>query len=219
MSDQNKGSSQSQPVSAPKSAARNSSASMDMSKTTTPALRVTGKTSAPVDRKKLALLIVTELFRQDGEDVEEGFDPFSDGDLTLPWLDQNDVDFGKIADLIIGAFEEGVEREMAEQDAIQATYEAECDKAEATIAALTAERDAAVARAKALTDALTPSADTKAAYISEVKFSVNTGFDEDGSEVWQEVTIPWDATKATMAMIIGHAAMIERSALTTQGEG
>ncbi|MBI1682332.1 hypothetical protein [Caulobacter hibisci] len=38
MSDQNKGSSQSQPVSAPESAARNSSASMDMSKTTTPDL-------------------------------------------------------------------------------------------------------------------------------------------------------------------------------------
>jgi len=38
MSDQNKGSSQSQPVSAPESAARNSSAPMDMSKTTTPDL-------------------------------------------------------------------------------------------------------------------------------------------------------------------------------------
>jgi hypothetical protein len=67
----------------------------------------------------------------------------------------------------------------------------------------------AEARCRALNEALTPSADTKAAYIGEVKFTVSTGFDEDGSEIWQDITVPWTTTKDIMAMIVGYAAMSE----------
>lgn len=67
----------------------------------------------------------------------------------------------------------------------------------------------AEARCRALNEALTPSADTKATYIGEVKFAVSTGFDEDGSEIWQDITVPWTTTKTIMAMILGHAAMLE----------
>lgn len=56
-----------------------------------------------------------------------------------------------------------------------------------------------------LREALTPSADTKAAYIGEVKFTASTGFDEDGCEVWQDITVPWTTTKDIMAMIISRA--------------
>lgn len=71
--------------------------------------------------------------------------------------------------------------------------------------------EAARARCIALHTALTPSAETKAAYIGEVKFTVAAGFDDDGAEVWQEVTVPWTTTKDIMAMILGHAAMLDHA--------
>jgi hypothetical protein len=82
----------------------------------------------------------------------------------------------------------------------------------ANLAVALAQRDVARARCIALTKALTPSAETKAAYIGEVKFTVATGFDDDGCEVWQEITVPWTTTKDIMAMILGHAAMLDHPA-------
>lgn len=65
------------------------------------------------------------------------------------------------------------------------------------------------ARCTALHKALTPSAETKAAYIGEVKFTVATGFDDEGCEIWQDITVPWTTTKDIMAMILGHAALLD----------
>lgn len=48
--------------------------------------------------------------------------------------------------------------------------------------------------------ALTPSAETKAAYIGEVSFTV-PDIDADGAECSRTVTVPW----ATMALILTHA--------------
>lgn len=83
------------------------------------------------------------------------------------------------------------------------------DRREADAAIMLLRQELATARARciALNEALTPSAETKAAYIGEVKFTVSTGFDEDGSEIWQDITVPWTTTKDIMAMILGHAAM------------
>lgn len=55
--------------------------------------------------------------------------------------------------------------------------------------------------------ALTPSADTKAAYIGEFKFMEVVGFDEDGHEIRAEITVPWDTTKEIMAAIKARAAL------------
>jgi hypothetical protein len=84
---------------------------------------------------------------------------------------------------------------------------------------LTTALEEARARCIALHEALTPSAETKAAYIGEVKFSVSTGFDEDGCEIWQDITVPWTTTKDIMAMILGHAAMSAHSAYATTTTG
>lgn len=65
------------------------------------------------------------------------------------------------------------------------------------------------AKLRSFNAALTPSADTKAAYIGEVKFTVSTGFDEDGSEIWQDITVPWTTTKDIMAMILGQVALLD----------
>lgn len=81
------------------------------------------------------------------------------------------------------------------------------------LAMATTRAEAAEVRCRALYAALTPSADTKAAYICEVKFPVCTGMDDDGGEVWADIPIPWDATKTTMAMILGYAALAEGGAI------
>jgi len=69
--------------------------------------------------------------------------------------------------------------------------------AEARATAAEAERDRLIA-------ALTPSADTKAAYIGEVKERI-IRYDEFGDEEAVDHTISWDSTKATMAMILAQA--------------
>jgi len=66
--------------------------------------------------------------------------------------------------------------------------------------------EAVAARCRSLVDALTPSADTKAAYIGEIKFTVSTGFEEDGCEVWQDITVPWTTIKDIMAMVLAYTA-------------
>ena len=53
--------------------------------------------------------------------------------------------------------------------------------------------------------ALTPSADTKAAYMGE--FSIDLpDWDEDGNEVVRRVNVPWTTVKEIMAAILTHAA-------------
>lgn len=56
----------------------------------------------------------------------------------------------------------------------------------------------------ALIDALTPSSETKAAYMGEFYFPL-TGTDESGNEVTVLVGVPWAAIKDIMAAIRAHA--------------
>lgn len=65
--------------------------------------------------------------------------------------------------------------------------------------AMRAERDALKAEVEKLREALTPSADTKAAYISEVECDCPT-------ENWRHF-VPWASVKAIMAMIRARAAL------------
>ena len=60
------------------------------------------------------------------------------------------------------------------------------------------------ARVGALTEALTPSAETKAAYIGEFSFEIDE-VDEDGGYVRRRVTVPWDTTKEIMKAILERA--------------
>lgn len=61
-----------------------------------------------------------------------------------------------------------------------------------------------IARCEALEAALTPSADTKAAYIAEHQIEVEA-MDEDGDSCTEMVTIPWTTIKDIMAMILKRA--------------
>lgn len=70
------------------------------------------------------------------------------------------------------------------------------------------------ARREALEEALTPSADTKAAFIGEFKMQVRVEVDEDGCDVWAAIPIEWTTTKEIMAAIKAYAA-----ALNPQQEG
>lgn len=81
------------------------------------------------------------------------------------------------------------------------SWQARALAAESTLAAVTKERDA-------LREALTPSAATKAAYIGEIKDSF-VQYDEFGDEQYCTRPVSWDATKATMAMILARAALKE----------
>jgi hypothetical protein len=57
-----------------------------------------------------------------------------------------------------------------------------------------------------LREALTPSADTKAAYIGEFKMPV-VRVDECGDEYTEQITVSWDVTKEIMAAIKARAAL------------
>jgi hypothetical protein len=57
-----------------------------------------------------------------------------------------------------------------------------------------------------LRDALTPSAETKAAYIGEFHFGIRCQ-DEDGNEVTRRIPVPWDTVKEIMAAIRARAAL------------
>lgn len=69
---------------------------------------------------------------------------------------------------------------------------------------LTAERDAALAEVQRLREALTPSAETKAAYIGEFSFQFPT-WSESGEEVVMTPTVPWVTIKGIMAAIRARA--------------
>jgi hypothetical protein len=95
-----------------------------------------------------------------------------------------------------------------------------CDQQALEIGRLRAERDEMERRARAfeagatnlqaerdrLRDALTPSAETKAAYIGEFHFGIRCQ-DEDGNEVTRQVPVPWDTVKEIMAAIRARAAL------------
>jgi len=78
--------------------------------------------------------------------------------------------------------------------AIMATIGPEIDK-------LVDERDAARAKLYKLQEALTPSGETKAAYIGEFSFNI-PDVDEDGNEVQRQVSVPWTTVKEIMAAIL-----------------
>lgn len=73
---------------------------------------------------------------------------------------------------------------------------------EAQLAAVTAERDA-------LLEALTPSAETKAAYMGEFKVSFPS-VDEDGEEALTVADVPWTAIKEIMRAIRSRAEAIAK---------
>ena len=75
--------------------------------------------------------------------------------------------------------------------------------------------DAAIAERDRLAEALTPSAETKAAYIGEFSFPIEVS-DEDGDPVTISVTVPWTTTKEIMAAIRCRAAL--QSAAPASGE-
>lgn len=64
--------------------------------------------------------------------------------------------------------------------------------------------DHAIRAAEALEAALTPSAETKAAYIGEFNFPVVARLGRD--EVTRHVAVPWDTVKQIMAAIRAQAA-------------
>lgn len=55
-----------------------------------------------------------------------------------------------------------------------------------------------------LEEALTPSADTKAAYIGEFSFN-HAVRDQDGHEDWEPIKVPWTTVKEIMSAILGRA--------------
>lgn len=66
-----------------------------------------------------------------------------------------------------------------------------------------AERERLSAQVERLKEALTPSAETKRAYIGEfsVRFPV---FDDDGNECFREINVPWTTIKEVMKAISGR---------------
>jgi hypothetical protein len=65
------------------------------------------------------------------------------------------------------------------------------------------EQKAEIERLKA---ALTPSAETKAAYWGEFSFSLCVG-EEDGEEIFERITVPWTTVKEIMAAILARAEL------------
>lgn len=58
------------------------------------------KDSTTGEREEIARIIARELIRQDFGEISDSDDPFDAG-LTWPYIDQGEVDFGKIADAIL----------------------------------------------------------------------------------------------------------------------
>lgn len=72
------------------------------------------------------------------------------------------------------------------------------------------ELSAAHASAERMRVALTPSAETKAAYIGEFRFS-EPYTDEDGDEQEMTITVPWTTIKDIMAAILARSALAEEA--------
>ncbi|MEO0385078.1 MAG: hypothetical protein AAF234_16150 [Pseudomonadota bacterium] len=67
------------------------------------------------------------------------------------------------------------------------------------------DRDQALAREKQLREALTPSADTKAAYMGEFRMGVRLRDPNSGEEDHRSVDVPWTTIKEIMAAIRDYA--------------
>lgn len=80
----------------------------------------------------------------------------------------------------------------------------ECEKSNRAWSA--AGGPALLAEVVRLREALTPSADTKAAYIGEFQFDIMLT-DDFGKERPHEVTVPWTTIKEIMAAIAARAAL------------
>lgn len=78
----------------------------------------------------------------------------------------------------------------------------------ASTATLQASLDEARAEIARLWEALTPSGDTKAAYIGEFSW-YRTDWDEFGDEHQVQTYVPWDTIKEIMAAIRARAALKE----------
>jgi len=69
-----------------------------------------------------------------------------------------------------------------------------------------AKLSAALSQAAALREALTPSAETKAAYIGKFSF-LQEALDGDGFEIMETITIPWTTIKEIMKAISARATL------------
>ena len=63
-----------------------------------------------------------------------------------------------------------------------------------------------------VTEALTPSAETEAAYIGEFQIDSLIGYDKHGNELHHSVDVPWTTIKEIMAAIRERAALSSRTA-------
>lgn len=81
----------------------------------------------------------------------------------------------------------------------------------AFIAAARTAVPALIAEVERLREALTPSTDTKAAYIGEFSHRV-TSISDDGEEQYFDAAVPWPTIKEIMAAILARAALPEESA-------
>lgn len=100
---------------------------------------------------------------------------------------------------------------IAEQlDALSSSHRPLLDAASKTLRALATPPAPNDDLRAALEKALTPSAETKAAYIGEFSFSI-TMQTEDGVEYQQGVVVPWDTIKKIMAAIRAHAAALKEN--------
>jgi hypothetical protein len=66
-------------------------------------------------------------------------------------------------------------------------------------------------REEGMREALTPSANTKAAYIGEFKFNI-PDTDDDGYSLAREVVVPWTTIKEIMAAILARTALAQGGA-------
>lgn len=115
----------------------------------------------------------------------------------------------KLVERVAAAIEAVIGAEMEEQDAFFSAradddptiaLDGEFDPVAVAIAALEASGHAD------LEEALTPSGDTKAAYMGEFAFSL-TRVDEAGDEYPEKVYVPWTTIKEIMAAIRERAAL------------
>lgn len=76
----------------------------------------------------------------------------------------------------------------------------------AAAAVIAADRAGLVAEVERLREALTPNADTKAAYLGEFQFNIEY-IDEDGGSYWEPHLVPWTTIKEIMAAISARSAL------------
>jgi len=107
-----------------------------------------------------------------------------------------------------------VERAEAARDEWKAAFEAEnlkAHRAGVTQQGALNRLNAAEAEAARLREALTASADTKAAYMGEFSFDIQDYDADAGRECRRKVLVPWDTVKQIMAAICARAALAQET--------